>query len=150
MEQRAVAIPSTNRLVTFPHSGISIKSAPKITDEHEINTRAPNERENKSPMPVINPHNKMEHGNHSHLFSVVKFRSESSEIALENKTIAMATPKKLPNLKLIGLHFHIGSQITDLSPFKKLCSRVNEINTYFLNKGFDLPIINVGGGVGIT
>ncbi len=58
--------------------------------------------------------------------------------------------KKLPNLKLIGLHFHIGSQITDLSPFKKLCSRVNEINTYFLNKGFDLPIINVGGGVGIN
>ena len=58
--------------------------------------------------------------------------------------------KKLSNLKLIGLHFHIGSQITDLNPFKKLCGRVNEINTYFLNKGFDLPIINVGGGVGIN
>ena len=58
--------------------------------------------------------------------------------------------KQLPNLILIGLHFHIGSQITDLSPFKKLCSRVNEINAYFLNKGFDLPIINVGGGVGIN
>lgn len=58
--------------------------------------------------------------------------------------------KKLPNLNLIGLHFHIGSQITDLSPFKKLCLRVNEINTYFLMKGFDLPIINVGGGVGIN
>jgi diaminopimelate decarboxylase len=58
--------------------------------------------------------------------------------------------KRLPHLKLIGLHFHIGSQITDLSPFKKLCARVNEINTYFLNKGFDLPIINVGGGVGIN
>ncbi len=58
--------------------------------------------------------------------------------------------KRLPHLKLIGLHFHIGSQITDLSPFKKLCARVNEINTYFFNKGFDLPIINVGGGVGIN
>ena len=58
--------------------------------------------------------------------------------------------KNLSHLKLIGLHFHIGSQITDLSPFKKLCTRVNEINTYFLNKGFDLPIINVGGGLGIN
>lgn len=58
--------------------------------------------------------------------------------------------KSLPNLKLIGLHFHIGSQITDLSPFKKLCSRVNEINTWFFHKGFDLPVINVGGGVGIN
>ena len=58
--------------------------------------------------------------------------------------------KSLPNLKLIGLHFHIGSQITDLSPFKTLCSRVNEINAWFLHKGFDLPVINVGGGVGIN
>ncbi len=58
--------------------------------------------------------------------------------------------KNLTHLKLIGLHFHIGSQITDLSPFKKLCTRVNEINNYFLNKGFDLSIINVGGGLGIN
>lgn len=58
--------------------------------------------------------------------------------------------KTLPHIKLIGLHFHIGSQITDLSPFKKLCQRVNEINTWFLQKGYDLPIINVGGGLGIN
>lgn len=58
--------------------------------------------------------------------------------------------KQLPNVKLTGLHFHIGSQITDLGPFKKLCQRVNEINTWFLQKGFDLTIINVGGGLGIN
>jgi diaminopimelate decarboxylase len=58
--------------------------------------------------------------------------------------------KLLPHLNLIGLHFHIGSQITDLNPYKTLCTRVNEINTFFLNKGYDLPIINVGGGVGIN
>jgi diaminopimelate decarboxylase len=58
--------------------------------------------------------------------------------------------KVLPNVKLIGLHFHIGSQITDLAPFKKLCSRVNEINQFFFHKGYDLPVINVGGGVGIN
>ncbi|MEQ1732445.1 MAG: diaminopimelate decarboxylase [Bacteroidia bacterium] len=61
----------------------------------------------------------------------------------------IAQLKTLHNIKLIGLHFHIGSQITNLSPFKKLCLRVNEINNYFLRKGFDLPIINVGGGLGI-
>lgn len=58
--------------------------------------------------------------------------------------------KTFTHLKLIGLHFHIGSQITDLSPYKKLCTRVNKINTFFLSKGFDLPIINVGGGIGIN
>ncbi|MCD6018346.1 MAG: diaminopimelate decarboxylase [Bacteroidetes bacterium] len=58
--------------------------------------------------------------------------------------------KTLPNLKLIGLHFHIGSQITDLGPFKKLCLKVNEINQFFFNRGYDLPVINVGGGIGIN
>jgi diaminopimelate decarboxylase len=58
--------------------------------------------------------------------------------------------KTLKNIKLIGLHFHIGSQITELAPFRNLCAKVNEINNYFLNQGFDLPIINVGGGIGIN
>jgi diaminopimelate decarboxylase len=58
--------------------------------------------------------------------------------------------KTLPNLKLIGLHFHIGSQITDLAPFKKLCQRVNEIDNWFYNKGYDLEHLNVGGGLGIN
>jgi diaminopimelate decarboxylase len=62
----------------------------------------------------------------------------------------IALLKKLPNLKLIGLHFHIGSQITDLAPFKKLCQRVNEIDNWFLNKGYDLDHLNVGGGLGIN
>lgn len=56
----------------------------------------------------------------------------------------------LDNLKLIGLHFHIGSQITDLNPFRQLCVKVNQINTFFFERGFDLPIVNVGGGVGIN
>jgi diaminopimelate decarboxylase len=58
--------------------------------------------------------------------------------------------KKLPNLEFIGLHFHIGSQISDLTPFKNLCLRVNEINKWFIGKGYLLPHINVGGGFGIN
>ncbi|MCW3076146.1 MAG: diaminopimelate decarboxylase [Bacteroidetes bacterium] len=58
--------------------------------------------------------------------------------------------KKLPNLNFIGLHFHIGSQINDLTAFKNLCARVNEINQWFINKGYLLPHINVGGGLGIN
>jgi diaminopimelate decarboxylase len=55
----------------------------------------------------------------------------------------------LPNLKLIGLHFHIGSQITDLEPFKNLCLRVNELQQWFLQRHIPLPNINVGGGLGV-
>lgn len=58
--------------------------------------------------------------------------------------------KQLQNIKLVGLHFHIGSQITDLNPFRQLCVKVNQINTFFYERGFNLPIINVGGGIGIN
>ena len=58
--------------------------------------------------------------------------------------------KKYKNIDLIGLHFHIGSQIEDLNPFKNLCLRVNEINKWFISKGYLLPHINLGGGLGIN
>ena len=54
-----------------------------------------------------------------------------------------------PNLKLIGIHFHIGSQITNLEVFKSLCVKVNELNSWFEDHGFQLQILNVGGGLGV-
>ncbi len=55
----------------------------------------------------------------------------------------------LNNIELIGLHFHIGSQILDYKPFEILCERVNKINADFEEKGYKLDVINVGGGFGI-
>jgi diaminopimelate decarboxylase len=57
--------------------------------------------------------------------------------------------KQLSNVRLTGLHFHIGSQITDLDIFKSLCQRVNEINAWFISNQVFPEIINVGGGLGI-
>jgi diaminopimelate decarboxylase len=56
----------------------------------------------------------------------------------------------LKHVKLIGLHFHIGSQITDLSNFKGLCLRVNEIQDWFQERHIIVKHINVGGGLGIN
>lgn len=53
------------------------------------------------------------------------------------------------HIELIGLHFHIGSQITDLSVFRGLCLRVNEIQEYFVRKHINIPHLNMGGGLGI-
>jgi diaminopimelate decarboxylase len=58
--------------------------------------------------------------------------------------------KGLPHVEFIGLHFHIGSQITDLSVFKNLCLRVNELNQHLASKRITPKIINVGGGLGIN
>jgi len=55
----------------------------------------------------------------------------------------------LKNTRLIGMHFHIGSQITRMSVFKSLCARINELQVWFSSRNIDLKIINVGGGFGI-
>jgi len=55
----------------------------------------------------------------------------------------------LHNIKLLGMHFHIGSQITKMSVFKSLCARINELQVWFTSHGHNPEIINVGGGFGI-
>lgn len=57
---------------------------------------------------------------------------------------------KLKNVELKGLHFHVGSQIRDLSVFKSLCNRVNELQREFYDRNVILDHINVGGGLGIN
>ena len=57
--------------------------------------------------------------------------------------------KNARHLELTGIHFHIGSQITDLSAFKHLCLRINEIQNWFEDKKLQLKHINVGGGLGV-
>ena len=55
----------------------------------------------------------------------------------------------LENIELIGLHFHIGSQITETEPFKNLCLKVNEIQENLAGLGIKLDHVNFGGGLGI-
>jgi diaminopimelate decarboxylase len=53
------------------------------------------------------------------------------------------------NLQFLGIHFHIGSQITDLEVYKSLCIRINEIQTWFEDHGFTVKVLNAGGGLGV-
>lgn len=53
------------------------------------------------------------------------------------------------NLNVIGLHFHIGSQIMDLSVFEHLSKKVSEINALFLEAKYNIKTLNVGGGLGV-
>ncbi|MFV0329263.1 MAG: diaminopimelate decarboxylase [Dysgonomonas sp.] len=57
--------------------------------------------------------------------------------------------KSLKSIKLIGIHFHIGSQIEEVNTFEPLCERVNELQNFFEERGTKLEHINVGGGLGI-
>ena len=55
----------------------------------------------------------------------------------------------MENVKVVGLHFHIGSQILDMSDFEALCNRVNDLQLELERHRIRLEHINVGGGLGI-
>jgi len=54
-----------------------------------------------------------------------------------------------PWLNLMGLHFHIGSQITTLDPFRQLCERVNELWASMEMDNRGATLLNLGGGLGV-
>lgn len=56
---------------------------------------------------------------------------------------------RLDNIRLKGIHFHIGSQITRMAVFKSLCTRIKELHDWFSSRNIDLKLINAGGGLGI-
>lgn len=58
--------------------------------------------------------------------------------------------RKCTNLQFLGIHFHIGSQITDMEVYKNLCTRINEIQDWFEDRGFTVKVLNTGGGLGIN
>lgn len=57
--------------------------------------------------------------------------------------------KECKNIELIGLHFHVGSQILDLDVFKTLCGRVAELQKWFTDRGMVIENLNLGGGLGV-
>jgi diaminopimelate decarboxylase len=71
-------------------------------------------------------------------------------ISLTDLPAVVAYLGSLPNLELVGLHAHIGSQITNLAVFAKLSERLNELQTALTDQGHHLPHLNVGGGLGIS
>lgn len=58
--------------------------------------------------------------------------------------------RELSSVHLKGIHFHIGSQITDLNVFKSLCVKVNKIQEIFFKNQIIVETVNVGGGLGIN
>lgn len=89
-------------------------------------------------------------GAHTHANITTGLAENKFGINYEQLDEVIDTIENLPHLKLIGLHFHIGSQILVMDDFIALCGRVNELQTMLHeNRGLVLPHINVGGGLGI-
>ncbi|WP_170448505.1 diaminopimelate decarboxylase [Ruegeria arenilitoris] len=55
----------------------------------------------------------------------------------------------LPGLKVVGIDVHIGSQLTDLEPFRQAYSKVAELTEQLRAQGHDIHRLDLGGGLGI-
>lgn len=85
----------------------------------------------------------------THKYITTGLEENKFGISLSQLDAILETLEKCKNLNLIGIHFHIGSQIVDMENFKSLCLRLNEIQKTFESKNLPLKHINVGGGLGI-
>jgi diaminopimelate decarboxylase len=57
--------------------------------------------------------------------------------------------RELPGIEAHGVHMHIGSQITDLTPFRNAFALLQELVTTLRAGGFAIDFVNLGGGLGV-
>lgn len=86
---------------------------------------------------------------HTHQYINTGIEESKFGIGLWELEEAVGRAQALPNVNLVGVHFHIGSQITDMGAFVALCTRANEILRWFEQKRVRLSVVNVGGGLGV-
>ena len=86
---------------------------------------------------------------HTHHYITTGLAENKFGINLEALDNVIDLALNMENIKLQGLHFHIGSQITINEPFKILCDKINELTAKYAAKGVTFKTINVGGGLGI-
>lgn len=87
---------------------------------------------------------------HTHAKITTGLNENKFGLAMEDMLPAIRRAQELPAVKYVGLHFHIGSQITELEPFENLVQRVNELQNVLDAEGIRTEWVNVGGGLGVN
>ncbi len=86
----------------------------------------------------------------SHPYISTGLKENKFGIDMENAREAFIYASKQPALEVVGIHVHIGSQITSLDPFIKAArSTVKFVNSLRVKSGIVLEHLNFGGGQGI-
>ena len=86
----------------------------------------------------------------THAYISTGLKENKFGIPIEQALEFYQTAKSLKNVEVVGVHQHIGSQITEVQPFvdalEKLVGFVKELKS----AGIDIQYVNIGGGLGIT
>ena len=88
-------------------------------------------------------------GAHTHANITTGLAENKFGIAMCDMIPVIEHAQQLQNVKVVGLHFHIGSQILDMGDFEALCNRVNDLQKELERHRITVEHINVGGGLGV-
>ena len=88
-------------------------------------------------------------GAHTHANITTGLAENKFGIDMRDMLKVIEEARQMANVRVVGLHFHIGSQILDMSDFEALCNRVNELQTELERHCIKVEHINVGGGLGV-
>ena len=88
-------------------------------------------------------------GAHTHANITTGLAENKFGIDMRDMLKVIEEASQMANVKVVGLHFHIGSQILDMGDFEALCNRVNELQQVLERHRIQLEHINVGGGLGV-
>lgn len=86
---------------------------------------------------------------HTHSYITTGTAENKFGIDIESLPQVVDLAQQLPNIELLGLHFHIGSQITLMEPYRMLCERINDLLDLFESRNVHFKMIDVGGGLGV-
>ena len=89
-------------------------------------------------------------GAHTHANITTGLAENKFGIAMQDMEAAIEEAAQMQNVKFVGLHFHIGSQILDMGDFEALCNRINELQDKLERNHIIVENINVGGGLGVS
>ncbi len=70
-------------------------------------------------------------------------------IPMENALEFYKQAKQMKNIKVIGIHKHIGSQITKVTPFVDALERILILVDHLKQEGIHIDYLDIGGGLGI-
>lgn len=88
-------------------------------------------------------------GAHTHANITTGLAENKFGIAMKDMEHIIQKAEQLCHIRVLGLHFHIGSQILEMDDFIALCQRINQLIEQLRQAHHQIEHINVGGGLGI-
>jgi diaminopimelate decarboxylase len=85
----------------------------------------------------------------THAYISTGLKKNKFGIAIERALIEYRAARDLENVEIVGVDCHIGSQITELSPFVDAVMRIRELVLALRAEGIGIRYFDIGGGLGI-